>query len=147
MASWAQGALRQVIMEHVRKLRARWRIRICRERGADVEDLGQRVLAYLQDLRQPQVSLPRHTILVGEEVTAAMLAEIPQEQLKGIVSARGSGSSHVAILARALDIPCVMGALDLPLAALDGQTADRRRLPRRGVRQPVDAAASTLPAR
>jgi hypothetical protein len=50
-----------------------------------------------------------------------MIAEIPQERLKGVVAQRGSGSSHVAIIARALDIPCVMGALDLPLFAIDGR--------------------------
>jgi phosphotransferase system enzyme I (PtsP) len=50
-----------------------------------------------------------------------MLANIPPENLKGVVSVRGSGSSHVAILTRALDIPAVMGAVDLPIADLDGQ--------------------------
>jgi phosphotransferase system enzyme I (PtsP) len=42
--------------------------------------------------------------------------------LKGIVAMRGSGNSHVAILARALDLPTVMGAVDLPLFALDGKS-------------------------
>ncbi len=50
-----------------------------------------------------------------------MLANVPPEYLKAIVSVRGSGSSHVAILARALDIPAVMGAMDLPISDLDGQ--------------------------
>src|SRR5690606_34024570 len=35
-------------------------------------------------------------------------------------SVRGSGSSHVAILARAMGIPTVMGALDLPYLRMDG---------------------------
>ena len=38
-----------------------------------------------------------------------------------MVSQRGSGNSHVAIMARALDIPTVMGALDLPLFGVDGR--------------------------
>ena len=37
------------------------------------------------------------------------------------MSLRGSGSSHVAILARALDVPSVMGAVDVPIATLEGQ--------------------------
>ena len=116
---WAQGALRQVIMEHVRTFE-RMEDSYLSERGADVKELGQRVLAYMQDLRQKKVHFPDHTILVGEEVTPAMIAEIPPEKLKGVVSQRGSGNSHVAIMARALDIPTVMGALDLPLFAVDG---------------------------
>lgn len=117
---WAQGALRQVIMEHVRNFE-RMEDSYLSERGADVKELGQRVLAYMQDLRQKKVHFPEQTILVGEEVTPAMIAEIPPENLKGVVSQRGSGNSHVAIMARALDIPTVMGALDLPLFGVDGR--------------------------
>jgi phosphotransferase system enzyme I (PtsP) len=117
---WAQGALKQVIREHVRRFEA-MEDPYLRERGADVKDLGLRVLAYLQDIRTRKTHFPPDTVLVGHEVTPSMLANIPPEHLKGIVSVRGSGSSHVAILARALDIPAVMGAVDLSIADLDGQ--------------------------
>jgi phosphotransferase system, enzyme I, PtsP len=49
-----------------------------------------------------------------------MLGQVPKEKLAGLVSVLGSGSSHVAILARAMGIPTVMGALDLPYTRLDG---------------------------
>lgn len=117
---WSQGALKQVIREHVRRFEA-MEDPYLRERGADVKDLGLRVLAYLQDIRARKTQFPGDTVLVGHEVTPSMLANVPPECLKGIVSVRGSGSSHVAILARALDIPAVMGAVDLPIADLDGQ--------------------------
>lgn len=117
---WSQGALKQVIREHVRRFEA-MEDPYLSERGADVKDLGLRVLAYLQDIRARKTHFPPDTVLVGHEVTPSMLANIPPEHLKGIVSVRGSGSSHVAILARALDIPAVMGAVDLPIADLDGQ--------------------------
>src|SRR5262245_37004790 len=51
---WAQGALRQVIMEHVRNFE-RMEDSYLSERGADVKELGQRVLAYLQDIRQKKL--------------------------------------------------------------------------------------------
>jgi len=117
---WAQGALKQVIREHVRRFEA-MEDPYLRERGADVKDLGLRVLAYLQDIRQRKIHFPDDTILVGDEVTPSMLASIPAGKLKGIVSVRGSGNSHVAILARALDVPAVMGAVDLPIVELDGK--------------------------
>ncbi len=118
---WAQGALRQVITEHVKAFE-RMEDSYLRERGADIKELGQRVLANLQEIRRKKVHFPDNTVLIGEEITPAMMAEIPAERLKGIVSMRGSGSSHVAILARALDIPTVMGAVDLPLFAIDGKS-------------------------
>ncbi|MEZ5560068.1 MAG: phosphoenolpyruvate--protein phosphotransferase [Pseudomonadales bacterium] len=118
---WAQGALKQVIREHVRRFED-MDDPYLRERGADVRDLGLRVLAYLQDIRQRKLYFPPDTVLVGDEVTPGMLANVPADRLKGIVSVRGSGSSHVAILARALDVPAVMGAVDLQILDLEGQS-------------------------
>ncbi len=116
---WAQGALRKVIRQHV----GRFEIMddpYLRERGTDVKDLGVRVLAYLQRIREKKTQFPDDAILVGEEITPAMLGAIPAEQLRGVVSLRGSGNSHVAILARAMGVPAVMGALDLPAYELEG---------------------------
>jgi len=92
-----------------------------RERATDLRDLGRRVLAYLLDSNQKRRVYPDKTILVGEELTASMLGEIPPEKLVGLVSVEGSSNSHVAILARAMGIPTVMGAVDLPYLQLDGR--------------------------
>ncbi len=118
---WVQGALKQVIREHVSRFEA-MEDPYLRERGADVKDLGLRVLAYLQDIRDKKTQFPRNTVLVGEEVSPSVLANIPSDLLVAIVSLKGSGSSHVAILARALGIPAVMGAVDLPAYDLEGET-------------------------
>jgi phosphotransferase system enzyme I (PtsP) len=49
-----------------------------------------------------------------------MLGEVPEGKLVGLVSVLGSGNSHVAILARAMGIPTVMGLVDLPYSKVDG---------------------------
>ncbi len=117
---WAQGALKQVIVEHVRRFEA-MEDPYLRERGADVKDLGLRVLGYLQDIRARKTNFPEDTVLVGDEVTPGMLANIPAEHLKGIVSVRGSVNSHTAILAQALGVPAVLGTVDLPISNIDNQ--------------------------
>ena len=61
------------------------------------------------------------TVLVGEDISAGQLAEVPLENLAGIVSASGSSSSHVAILAQALGVPAVMGVRDIPVGRLEGR--------------------------
>jgi len=118
--NWAPGALRDTITEHVRVFEAMDDAYL-RERASDIRDLGRRILEHLQSAR-PSVSEPYpRTILVGEEVSASQLAEVPAEYLAGVVSARGSSASHVAILARALGIPAVMGVEGLPVGRLEGQ--------------------------
>ena len=59
--------------------------------------------------------------MVSDELTPTMLGEVPREKLLGLVSVKGSGNSHVAILARAMGIPTIMGVLDMPLNRLDGK--------------------------
>ncbi|MBT3564317.1 MAG: phosphoenolpyruvate--protein phosphotransferase, partial [Gammaproteobacteria bacterium] len=115
---WAQGALRRVIELHVANFEA-MDDSYLRERGTDVRDLGQRVLAKLQFSTGGRDKFPRDTILVGDELTPSMLASVPRDCLKGLVAVRGSGSSHVAILAKAMGVPSVMGAEDLPIELLE----------------------------
>jgi len=114
---WAQGALSRVMIEHIRHFE-RMEHSYLKERAVDVKDLGTRVLAYLQAASHEERVYPERTILVGEELTATSLGEIPREKLAGLISVRGSGNSHVAILARAMGVPTVMGAIDLPYTKL-----------------------------
>ncbi len=116
---WAQGALSKVIRMHVRTFES-MEDPYLQERAVDIKDLGRRVLSYLQAAATEKVDYPEQTILIGEELTASMLGEVPPEKLCGLISVLGSGNSHVAILARAMGIPTVMGAVDLPFTQLEG---------------------------
>ena len=117
---WAPGALADVVRRHVQYLE-RVDDDYLRERAADVRDLGRRVLAHLQE-ETPQVpdTFPESTILVGDEISVATLGEVPRDRLAGLVSVRGSSTSHVAIVARAMGVPTVLGMVDLPLPRLSG---------------------------
>ena len=117
---WAQGALRMVIDEHVRNFEL-MDDSYLRERAADVRDIGRRVLAHLQSDQRREVEYPHNTVLVGEEITTAMLMEVPRENIVGIATSRGSRNSHMAIVARSMGIPTVVGAAGLPLKQLDGR--------------------------
>ncbi len=117
---WAPYALSRVVQRHVNYLE-RVDDNYLRERAADIRDLGRRVLAHLQnDSSARSPVYPERTILVGDEISAAQLGEIPRGKLAGLVALRGSSTSHVAILARAMGIPAVMGMSDLPISRLAG---------------------------
>lgn len=110
----AQAALATVIKRHVMQLES-LQDDYLRERASDFRDLGRRVLAELQSSRPEEVQYAKRTILVGEDISASALAEVPEGQLVGVVSVKGSTNSHTAILARALGIPTVMGVRGLKL--------------------------------
>jgi phosphotransferase system enzyme I (PtsP) len=120
--NWASGSLRDTINEQARVFEQMDEPYL-RERAQDVRDLGRRILLCLQSAgRRSPPPYPERTVLVGEEITATMLAEVPRERLVAVVSASGSRSSHVAILARALGVPAVVGATDLPAGRLEGHS-------------------------
>ena len=118
--NWAQGALAYVAHEHVRNFEI-MEDDYLSERAVDIKDLCSRVLFYLQEKEPVITDYSTDTILVSEELTPAMLAEVPKDKLKGMISIKGSGNSHVAILARTMGIPTIMGAVDLPYNKLDGR--------------------------
>ena len=118
--NWAPGALRETINEHALAF-DQMEDPYLRERASDVRDLGRRILERLQSITVVSKDYEPDTVLVGEEISASQLAEVPVGYLVGVVSALGSSASHVAILARALGIPAVMGVDDLPVGRLDGQ--------------------------
>lgn len=117
---WAQAALRRVIMRRVHQFEM-MDDDYLRERAADLRDLGRRLLLYLQANQRTIPTYPKHTILIGDEVTAAALAEVPEGRLVGIAAINGTQNSHVAIMARALGIPTVLGIENLPVTQLEGQ--------------------------
>lgn len=118
--SWAPGALRKVVEHHVAVFRE-MDDPYLQERANDIEDIGRRLLKALVPCESTDTKLPKNIILVAEDVSAAMLAEMPIRRLRGIVSLRGSGNSHTAILARALNIPAVLGANELPISMIAGK--------------------------
>lgn len=116
---WAQGALRQVVDKHLQRFE-RMDDDYLSERAADIKDLGRRLLSQLQQAHQQSLEYPDNCILVSEELSPGMLGEVPPGKLAGLVAVSGSRNSHAAILARAMGIPTVVGAQDLPYTRLEG---------------------------
>ncbi|BCE01037.1 phosphoenolpyruvate--protein phosphotransferase [Marinicellulosiphila megalodicopiae] len=118
--NWAQGSLCEVIKgyeQHFNEMEDAY----LRERASDIRDLGQRVLSHLQKNHSAPTEIPYGAVVIGEEVNPSMLGEFQARNVVALVSMQGSANSHIAILSRAMGIPTVMGAVDLPLRALEGK--------------------------
>lgn len=118
---WAPYAVSSVVLNLVQKFQ-QMDDDYLRERASDVRDLGQRMLAYLQEEGQQKQEYNEPIILIGDELTASMLGEVPAEYLVGLVAVKGSNHSHVAILARSMGVPTLLGVSGLPVQKLDGST-------------------------
>ena len=94
---------------------------LLRERAADVEDIGRRVLMALSG-REQHAAINEAGVLIVSELTPADAAAVDPELVRGIAAARGTATAHAAILARALGIPAVVG-LGPSILAIDEETS------------------------
>jgi len=118
--NWARGALRAVIEEKAGVFE-RLEDSYLRARAEDFREIGRRILHHLDGRGESSRQYPEEAIIAADEIGIVELAEVPRERLAGLVSKQGSVLSHTAVLARALNVPAVMGLADLTLADLDGQ--------------------------
>ncbi|WP_050113881.1 phosphoenolpyruvate--protein phosphotransferase [Yersinia thracica] len=107
--SVAEWAVKQVVEQFAAQF-ASLQDTYMRERASDLRALGQRLLFHLDDSPSGASQWPERFILVADELTATLLAEVPQDRLAGVVVRDGAANSHAAILVRAMGIPTVMGA-------------------------------------
>ncbi len=79
-------------------------------RAADLEDVGRRVTALLLGVQDADAPLSGHpSIIVAEDLSPSDTARLDRSMTLGFCTAGGGPSSHSAILARSMGIPCVVG--------------------------------------
>ncbi len=87
-----------------------------RERVNDLQDLANRLLQHLVGVETISPDdIPEHAVLVAKNMGPAELLDYDRTRLRALILEEGSATSHVAIIARALDIPVigqVKGAVD-----------------------------------
>lgn len=90
---------------------------VMRERGADIRDVGRRVLRNIgggsESPASRLASLPPHTILVARELLPSDMFQVDRVNLVALVTERNGPASHVAILARTRNIPAVSDIKDV----------------------------------
>ena len=119
-----------------------------RERLSDLQDLTNRVLLRLAGRAATDpASLPDDMIIIARDMGPAELLDYDRTRLRGLVLEEGSAMSHVAIVARALDIPVVGRAPDVlarvepgDAIVVDGDNAQVLVRPAEDILQTIHAA-------
>ena len=104
----AAHALSHVLREHRRRIETS-DDEYLRERAGELEELETRLLQFLQRGKTAATIQP-NSIVVADRLTAADLIRFRRHDMLGCVTERGGETSHVSIIARALNLPAVAGA-------------------------------------
>lgn len=105
----AQWAL-EVQMEELSAMLESLEDAYLRERAADVRDVCRRMMAALKGVSEDAFqNITEAVILFAEELHPSDTAKMDFRYIKGMVTEKGGTTSHVAILARSLEIPALLG--------------------------------------
>lgn len=109
----ADNALDQIVTWYVSKF-SRMSDDYLRERAADIHDTGRRILSNLLGIEPINMRiLPEDSIVVAEELTPTQTAQLPKNKVIGLCVQVGGKTSHVAIIAKSLGIPALVGVESL----------------------------------
>ena len=92
-----------------------------RERGGDIQDVGNRVLKNLTGGERDQLKkLDRQVVLIAVDLSPSDTVTLSPETVKGFCTDVGGRTSHVAIVSRSLGLPAVVGMQTLTTEVQDG---------------------------
>jgi phosphotransferase system enzyme I (PtsI) len=81
-----------------------------RERISDINDVGKRILRNLKGVRREKVfQLKEKAIIVAYDISPSDTALMQRDKVIGFVTDIGGRTSHTAIMAKALELPAVVG--------------------------------------
>ena len=90
-------------------------------RADDLRDVGRRVLSLLLGGAEQSVAIPETpVVIVARELSPSDTASFDPERVLGFVIVEGGPTSHIAILARAMGLPAIVGAAPSVLAVAEG---------------------------
>ncbi len=83
-----------------------------RERASDIRDISRRVLKCLLHKQMQQMDADESCIICAQDLTPSETVQLDKKKVMAFCTARGSSTSHTAILARTMGIPAVTGLGD-----------------------------------
>ena len=91
-------------------------------RSVDILDASRRVINIITNRPRMWLALDHPVILAAERLMPTDLFSVPSGMILGIITAEGSGQSHAAIIARAMNIPGIVQVGRDFLDDCDGRT-------------------------
>ncbi|WP_314209384.1 phosphoenolpyruvate--protein phosphotransferase [Vagococcus salmoninarum] len=91
------------------------------ERAADIKDVTKRVLSHLLGVKLPNPSMiDEEVIVVAHDLTPSDTAQLDRRYVKAFVTDIGGRTSHSAIMARSLEIPAIVGTMEITAKVAEG---------------------------
>jgi len=92
-----------------------------RERASDIRDIGKRLMYAIQGIELTTLdNLQDKVIVFAQDLTPSDTAQMDKSKVQGFVTATGGITSHVAIMAKSMEIPAIVGMGNSMVEIVDG---------------------------
>ncbi len=118
--SIAEQAL-MTVMTQLAKQYAQSESEYMREREADVWDVAKQTMYSFAGAEAKSIELVENSVIVAKDLSPAQTAQLDANKVAGICLEAGGRTSHSAIIARAMGIPCIVKAEGILTATTNGQ--------------------------
>lgn len=110
----AESALKEVTDMYIGMFEAMDDNAYMQERAADIRDVAKRILAHLLGVTLPNPSMiNEEVVVVAHDLTPSDTAQLDRKYVKAFVTDIGGRTSHSAIMARSLEIPAIVGTMEI----------------------------------
>lgn len=78
-------------------------------KGNDIKELTKKLITCLDGYDEADAYLPENCVLAARQLTSAEFLKLDKDRIKGLIVEKSSMNSHMAILAKAMNIPTILG--------------------------------------
>lgn len=105
-AEWAL----KVVVDETKKIFKDIDDEYLKSRGADIIHVADRIMMNLTGAVEVNIAdIRKRVILVAKDLSPAQTSQIQLDKIMGFVTDKGGTASHTSIIAKTLEIPCVLG--------------------------------------
>lgn len=119
----AELALKETISEMV-EIMSQLDDEYLKERASDYKDIGYQLMYKLKGIKPKDLSsIEKNSIIISKELTPSDTTNMNKENVAGFATDLGGKTSHTSIIAQTLDIPALVGMIDISKKVKSGQKA------------------------
>jgi phosphotransferase system enzyme I (PtsI) len=91
-----------------------------KERAADIKDVGERIVKNILGISTDSFIFSEKVIIIAKDLTPSDTAQMDKDKVLAFATDMGGRTSHTAIMARSLEIPAVVGLVNITDKVQDG---------------------------
>lgn len=117
----ADNAVSQVVNNYI-EIFSNMEDEYMKERAADIKDVGERIVKNILGIAADSLTFSEEVIIIAKDLTPSDTAQMDKDKVLAFATDMGGRTSHTAIMARSLEIPAVVGLVDISDKVKDGDT-------------------------